>query len=490
MKERHKHSAGKLAAAIRAQEITSRAALDYFLDRIKRLNPSINAVIEMNIPAARERADAADAALAAGENWGPLHGVPMTVKDTYEVVGMTCVVGAPALKNHRPKTNAVAAQRLLDAGAIIFGKTNTPLFAQDVQSFNAVFGTTNNPWDTRRTPGGSSGGAAAALAAGLTPLELGSDIGGSIRIPAHFCGVYGHKPTHGIIPMRGHIPGPPGTLSEPDLAVGGPLARHPADLALALDILAGAHGHAAKGWHLHLPEPRHTALKGFRIACWFDDPVCPVDRDTKQALQNVAEKLRAAGVQVDEHAKIPITAAETFALYNRLLNAVIGAGLPPKVYSGLRRIAPLLGMSNGKFASFAATATQRYRDWARSNERRQRERAAWEEFFQHYDVLLMPVNITPAFKHNHAPNLFKRKLEVDGVQRSYFEQFKWIGPATSALLPATAAPIGRTPQGLPIGMQIVGAYLEDKTTIEFARLLDGITGGCNTPPGYGEENSA
>lgn len=490
----YKQSAGELAAAIRNRKVTSRALLDYFLARIERLNPGINAVIEMNIQAARERADAADAALAAGENWGPLHGVPMTVKDTYEVAGMTAVVGAPALKNHRPKTNAVAAQRLLDAGAIIFGKTNTPLFAQDLQSFNAVYGTTNNPWDTSRTPGGSSGGAAAALAAGLTPLELGSDIGGSIRTPAHFCGVYGHKPTHGIIPMRGHIPGPPGTLSEPDLAVAGPLTRNPADLALALAILAGAHGHAAKGWQLELPEPRHTSLQDFRVACWFDDPACPVGKDTTQALQNVAEQLRTAGVQVDEQAKMPVAAAESFALYDRLLNAVIGAGLPPKAYNGLRRIAPLLrlipGASKSKLASFAAAATQRHRDWARSNERRQRERAAWEEFFQHYDVLLMPVNITPAFKHNHAPNLFKRKLEVDGIQRSYFEQFMWIGPPTSALLPVTTAPIGVTPHGLPIGMQIVGAYLEDKTTIEFARLLDNITGGCKTPPGYGEDDGA
>ncbi len=481
-------SAGALAQAIRVKQVSCRAALDYYLERVERLNPGINAVIALNAEAARERADAADAALAAGENWGPLHGVPMTIKDSYEVVGMATVCGAPALKNHRPKTNAVAVQRLIDAGAIIFGKTNTPLFAQDIQSFNAVFGTSNNPWDTARTPGGSSGGAAAAVAAGLTAFELGSDIGGSIRTPAHFCGVYGHKPTHGIIPMRGHIPGPPGTLSEPDLAVSGPLARDPGDLEIALDILAGAHGHDAKGWTLELPAARHDDLKNYRVACWFDAPECPVEQAARQALQNVAKKLKEAGAQVDEQPQIPVSAKDAFHLYDRLLNAVIGAGLPPKVFNGLQRIAPLLGLLpdtiSGKLGRFAAAATQRYRDWARSNEMRQRQRAAWETFFEKYDVLLMPVNITSAFKHDHSANMFKRKLEVDGKTRAYYEQFMWIGPATSALLPVTTAPIGQTPHGLPIGMQIVGAYLEDKTTIEFAGLLTELGFNYKAPPGF------
>lgn len=480
--------AATLAQAIREQKITARAALDHYLERIERLNPALNAVIALNVEAARERADAADAATAAGENWGPLHGVPMTIKDSYEVVGMTTVCGAPALMNHRPQTNAVAVQRLIDAGVVVFGKTNTPLFAQDLQSYNDVFGTSNNPWDRSRTPGGSSGGAAAAVAAGLTALELGSDLGGSIRTPAHFCGVYGHKPTHGIIPLRGHIPGPPGTLSEPDLAVAGPLARNASDLALALDVLAGAHGDAAKGWRLELPPSRHSTLKEFRVACWFDDPVCPVGRDIKQALHDVAGHLRSAGVSVEERATLPVTASEAFHLYDRLLHGVICAELPPKVFATLRRVAPLLkrmpGAAKSRRARLADAATQRHREWARSNERRQHERAAWEEFFRQYDVLLMPVNITPAIEHDHASDLLKRKIQVDGVERSYYEQFMWIAPPTSALLPVTVAPIGQTPDGLPVGMQIVGAYLEDKTTIEFARLLGEVTGGARTPPGY------
>ena len=481
-------NATTLAQAIRDKKVTSRDALDHFLERIERLNPQINAVIALNPEAARERADAADAALAKGDNWGPLHGVPMTIKDSYEVVGMATVCGAPALKDHRPTTNAVAVQRLIDAGAIVFGKTNTPLFAQDIQSFNDVFGTSKNPWDTSRTPGGSSGGAAAAVAAGLTAFELGSDIGGSIRTPAHFCGVFGHKPSHGIIPMRGHIPGPPGTLSEPDLAVSGPLARDANDLVLALDILAGAHGDAAKAWRLELPTARHTKLKDFRVACWFDDPECPIDQATKQALGNIAAQLRDAGVQVDEQAKMPVTAKESFHLYDRLLNAVVGAGLPPKIFTKLQRVAPILKLLpdsvSGKLGRFADAATQRYRDWARSNEMRQRQRAAWAKFFESYDVVLMPVNITAAFKHDHGADMFKRKIEVDGVERPYYEQFMWIGPPTSALLPVTTAPIGKTKDGLPIGMQIVGPYLEDKTTIEFAHLLGELGHGFVSPPGF------
>src|SRR5690606_37586313 len=216
-------------------------------------NPALNAIVATDIEAARERARAADAALAAGESWGPLHGVPITIKDTFEVAGMPTTAGAKELRDHRPSSNAVAVQRLLDAGAIVFGKTNVPLYAGDLQTYNEVYGSTSNPWDLHRTPGGSSGGAAAALAAGLTALELGSDIGGSIRTPSHFCGVCGLKPSYGIIPSRGHIPGPPGTLSEADISVTGPMARSVDDLELALDILAGPDTPAAKGWRLELP---------------------------------------------------------------------------------------------------------------------------------------------------------------------------------------------------------------------------------------------
>lgn len=482
------NSATALAAAIRDGRTGCREALDFYLERVGRLNPGLNAVIAQNTEAARERADAADAALAAGESWGPLHGVPMTVKDTYEAAGMTCVVGAPALADYRPKRNATAVQRLLDAGAVIFGKTNTPLYAQDIQSYNAVFGTTNNPWDPTRTPGGSSGGAAAATAAGLTAFELGSDIGGSIRTPAHWCGVYGHKPSHGIIPLRGHIPGPPGTVAEPDLAVAGPLARAAEDLALALDVLAGPGKLDAAGWQLRLPPPRHTRLADFRVACWFDDPSCRVDRATRECLGQTAAALREAGAQVTDEPPMPVSLQEAFELYEQLLNAVLGSGLPGKTYRGIRRAAPMMrwfGLDrSARLGGFMNAATQSFRHWAACHEARERQREAWSAFFDDYDVLLMPVTPGAAIPHTQRGNLFNRRIEVDGNQRRYFDQFVWIAPPTSALLPATAAPVGRGPTGLPIGMQVVGSYLGDRSTIEFARLLAERIGGFTPPPGF------
>lgn len=480
-------SANALADAIRGKTIGCREALDIYLSRVERLNPPLNAIVALNPEAARERADAADTALARGETWGPLHGVPMTVKDTYEVVGMATTSGAPALKDHRPERNAVAVQRLLDAGAVIFGKTNTPLYAGDLQTYNAVFGTTNNPWDTARTPGGSSGGAAAATAAGLTALELGSDIGGSIRIPAHFCGVYGHKPSHGLIPQRGHIP--PGTVSQPDLAVAGPLARDAADLELALEILAGPGELDVAGWRLTLPPARAEALADFRVACWFDDDFCPVGRDTRRLLADTAQALRGASARVDETITPPVSLEAAFTLYERLLDAVLGTGLPSRTYQRMRRMASLarlLGRDrSGHLGRFMNASTQSFRDWTRANEARQHHRLAWRGFFDNYDVLLMPVTPTAAIVHTQKGNLFSRTIDVDGAKRRYFDQFVWIGPPTSALLPVTTAPIGRDGNGLPIGVQIVGPYLGDRTTIAFARLLAERIGGFTPPPNFG-----
>ncbi|MEJ2448714.1 MAG: amidase family protein, partial [Anaerolineales bacterium] len=207
-------SATELASEIRSGEITSLDLLNLYLNRIERYNNEINAVVALDIAAARARAAEADKALAQGKIWGPLHGLPMTVKDVFEVVGMPATSGDPTLKDYIPTRNAIAVQRLIDAGAIIFGKTNVPFHALDIQTYNEIYGTTNNPWDLSRTPGGSSGGSAAALAAGFTSLELGSDIGGSLRNPAHYTGVFGHKPTFGVVPRYGHIPPMPGRVPQ------------------------------------------------------------------------------------------------------------------------------------------------------------------------------------------------------------------------------------------------------------------------------------
>src|SRR5512139_379828 len=319
MTDLHFRSASSLAAALRRREVSSRELLEHFLARVEKHNPALNAVVTLDAERARARAAEADAALARGESWGPLHGVPMTVKDTVETAGVRTTAGAPLLAQHVPAADATAVARLRAGGAVIFGKTNIPLFASDVQSYNAVFGTTNNPWDASRTPGGSSGGAAAALAAGLTGLELGSDIGGSIRTPCNWTGVFGHKPTHDLVPLRGHIPGPPGTLAEPDLAVAGPMARSADDLDLALDLLAGPRDDEAVGWRLALPRPRHARLRDYRVAAWLDDRDLPVDAEVARVLGDALARLRAAGAAIDERARPFDSLVEIFDLYQQLL---------------------------------------------------------------------------------------------------------------------------------------------------------------------------
>ncbi|HXA11144.1 MAG TPA: amidase family protein, partial [Mycobacterium sp.] len=274
-----------LAEAIRCREVSSRELLDHYLTRVERLNPPLNAVVTLDPEGARSAADAADAALARGEVGGPLHGVPMTIKDTYETAGMRTTCGVAAW-DRVPERDADAVQRLRSAGAVIFGKTNTPALAGDWQTFNPIFGTTNNPWDIARTTGGSSGGSAAAVATGMTALELGSDIGGSIRVPSHWCGVCGHKPSWGIISQRGHLPPAPGALSGGDLSVVGPLARDVEDLELALDVVAGPAGHQAVGWRLALPPARATTLRELKLAVWLDDPAYPVEADVRVVLES------------------------------------------------------------------------------------------------------------------------------------------------------------------------------------------------------------
>ena len=286
-------SAAECVSALRRGDVSAVEHVDEAVARIEALNPRLNIVVATDFERARSKAIAADAALAANESVGPLHGVPITVKDSFETADLVTTCGASELRDHVPDTSAMAVQRLTEAGAIVLGKTNLPLFASDFQSYNDVYGLTGNPWDPERTVGGSSGGAAAALAAGLVPLEIGSDIGGSIRIPAHFCGVYGHKPSHGIIPLRGHLLGPSGTLAAPDLIVAGPMARSPQDLSLALEVLAGADTLSSRGWNLQLPPPRGRDLKDLRVAYWFDDPRSPLEGAVRAELEATVEALRS-----------------------------------------------------------------------------------------------------------------------------------------------------------------------------------------------------
>ena len=478
-------SAAELAQMIRVKEISSRELLDLYLNRLEQHNPKLNAVVTLDAEGARQCADEADSVLARGETLGPLHGVPMTIKDTLEVAGMRTTAGFQPFAEHVPSASATAVERLIQAGAIVFGKTNVPVLAADWQSTNPIFGTTNNPWDVARTPGGSSGGSAATLAAGLAGLEIGSDIGGSIRIPAHFCGLYGHKPTHGIIPLKGHIPGPPGTLGEPDLAVLGPLARSAEDLNLGLDILAGPREDRAVAWQLTLPPPRQQSLREYRVAAWIDDPVCPVEPEMLARFEAMVTALRKAGVQVDETARPAINLVDAVRTYMQLLWPIMMAGMLPEQIDGMKAQAEQLSSDDdGVFSRMVRFGTQQHRDWILANEMREHMRVSWAALFQDYDVLLCPVSPFAATPHDHSEPLHERTVTIGGKPRLYSDQFMWAGAIGMALLPATAAPIGKLSNGLPVGVQIVGPYLEDRTTIDFARKLADVVGGFEPPPGY------
>jgi amidase len=480
----HFRSATELAGAIRRREVSSRELLEVYLARVEKLNPALNAVVTLDAERARARAAQADAALARGESWGPLHGLPMTVKDSFETAGVRTTSGSTRLSDHVPASDADAVKRLRGAGAVIFGKTNLPVFAGDIQSYNPVFGTTNNPWDATRTPGGSSGGAAAALAAGLTALELGSDIAGSIRTPCHWAGLFGHKPTFGIVPIRGHIPGPPGTLSDMDLGVAGPMARSAADLELALDILAGPTDDRAVAWQLALPRPRHGDLRSYRVAAWLDDPDFPVDTQVGDSLRATVAALRGAGVRVDEKARPFEQLRDVFPIYQGQLWGAMMSGYPDEVFGAMVRHVEANPTDESAFGRMARGGTQRHRDWVRANEISAQLRARFAAFFRDFDVLLMPVNPVPAIPHDHSEPMFARSVQVNGSARNYMDMLAWISPATLCFNPASVAPIGRTRGGLPVGMQIVGPYLEDRTTIDFARWLGELHGGFTPPPGY------
>jgi amidase len=472
----HWWTAADLAAAIRGREVSAREALEHFVERIERLDPPINSVVQWDLDRARAAARAADETVAHGGDHGPLHGVPMTIKDSFQTEGCITTYGAPALAAHEPTEDAEPVGRLRAAGAIPFAKTNLPIFAGDIQSFNDVYGTTNNPHDASRTPGGSSGGSAAALAMGFTPIELGSDIGGSIRVPAHYCGVMGHKPSYGLVPGHGQIPGLPGTLTQADLAVTGPMGRSIGDLELTLDVLAGPDRWNAAAWRLDLPPARATTLADLRIAAWLDGPYCAVDASTRRVLGEVVTSIEAAGGRVDTEARPGFTLEKADPVFKRLLFAAL-AGEHPR-----QKIEQLADNTDDTPAGFVKRATAaRHRDWLSDNERRMQIRERWRLFFERFDVILMPVQPRGAIPHDHSLPQWERRIEIDGVDRPYLDLFGWTGPAGAGMLPATAVPGGLGDDGLPIGVQVVGPYLHDRTTLQAARLIARLRGGCPRP---------
>ena len=483
-------SASELVKIIGEKQISSAELLEMYIERMKRLNPSINAIVATDLDNARKRAKNADEALAKGEDWGPLHGLPITIKDSFEVEGMPCTSGSSDLKDYWPTRNAFVVQKLIDAGAIVFGKTNLPLFAMDLQSYNDVYGQTNNPWNFDLGPGGSSGGAAAALAAGLTGLEMGSDIGGSIRNPAHFCGVFGHKPTFNIVPLIGHIPPPPGTYpgeysGSLDIAVAGPLARSSKDLSLVLDLITAPREPDRKAWKIELPPSRKTALKDFKIALCLDDKAFPTDANVKDCLQNAADTLANAGAVITE-SKPDIDFVSGFEIYHQLLASETSAGLPSEIFKGMiETVKTLSDADHSEAARSLRGTTALHRTWQGLDHARTMLREIWADFFKKFDVLLCPTISVTAFPHDHSEDFFGRRLIVNGEKRGYFDtSIFWAGITNMVYLPATIAPAGLAKNGLPVGMQIVAPYLEDRTCLQFAEIMEEVIGGIQVPPGF------
>jgi amidase len=477
-------TAKQLAQAVRKKKIGCLELLDLYLKRVEKHNPELNAIIATDIPGARKRAKAADKAVKAGKKLGPLHGVPMTIKESYDVAGYATTWGVPALKDHRAKTNSLVAQRMIDAGVTLFGKTNVPLLLADYQSYNDIYGVTNNPWDHSRTPGGSSGGSAAALAAGLTGIEAGSDIGSSIRNPAHYCGVYGHKPTYDVISSKGHTLR--GAVSPgADIAVVGPLARGAEDLEIAMDVMAGPDEIDGRGWKLSLPKAKKKKLRDYKVAVMLDDRHAEVDHSVQSEIQKLADFLGKKKVKVSDKARPGFDTAEIHEVYMRLLRAATSARTPEDEYKHFCDLAAALSPDDkSSAAQMLRGVTARHMDWLALNERRHRLRLAWDAFFKDYDLLLCPVTSSPAFPHDHSTDRTARTIIVNNKKVPAFDQLFWAGHSNVAFLPATVAPIGLSSDGLPIGVQIVGPQYGDYTCIEFAKLLEEDYRSFVPPPAY------
>ncbi|WP_439576525.1 amidase [Elioraea sp.] len=475
-------SATKLAAMIRQKKISSAELLELYLKRVEAYNPALNAIVVQDVERARKDAALLDRRLARGDIAGPLHGVPMTVKESFNVQGLPTTWGDPAYKDTVAKEDALAVSRLRSAGAVIFGKSNVPLMLADWQSYNAVYGTTNNPWDPTRTPGGSSGGSAAALAAGLTGLEIGSDIGSSIRNPAHYCGVYGHKPSFGICSPRGQSLG---TIAPSDISVIGPLARSGADLMVALDVMAGPDDIDAAGWKLTLPKPRLPGIKGMRIAIMANDPVAPVDEEYAGKIEALARPLKKEGARVDLAARPEIDKAELWKVYVLLLRAATSARLSPEQIARWTEEAAKRGEdADGYIALMARGNTLPHRVWLQLNEVRHRMRQAWAAFFREWDVLLCPVAAGTAFPHDHEGERQDRVITVNGEPQPTTTQLFWAGISGVCYLPAAVAPIGLAKGGLPLGVQIIAGPYQDRAAIHLATLMEKAVRGFRPPPGY------
>ncbi len=471
--------AWRLAELTRKREIGCVELLDHYIGRVERLDNRINAVVVRDFERARARARSLD---SQSDRAAPFFGVPMTVKESFDLKGHPTTWGFEERREHRAEEDALAVERIEAAGAVVFGKTNVPVALADWQSYNPVYGTASNPWDQSRTPGGSSGGGAAAVAAGLSALEIGTDIGGSVRVPAHFCGIFGHKPSWGLCSVRGHSL--TNAAGMTDISVLGPLARSARDLRLALDALSG-HDPRESGATVNLPPPRARAMRDLRVAVWADQPGQATSRETIAAIEALAAELERAGATVNRGARPDFDPREAYHLYLTLLDAALSARAPEDVLARKReRKARQEPGANTADDVIDRAVDLSHREWLQLNERRHQIRRAWAAFFGDWHVLLCPALGVPALPHMQEGATRQRTYTVDGRTIAYNDLLFWPGVTCGYHLPASVAPIGMSGERLPIGVQIVGNLHDDHTTIRVAELIEEAGHAFVAPPGW------
>ena len=476
-------SATRMKEALETRQISAVELIQLQLARVDEFNGLVNAVVTVDPDQAVKQARSSDDRRASDKILGPLDGIPLTAKDSLCTAGLKTVVGAPALRDYVPAEDAGAIARARQAGCVIFGKTNTPEMLNDMQTYNPVFGLTRNPWNPERSPGGSSGGSAAALAMGLTPLEIGTDIAGSLRIPAHACGVYAHKPTQDVIPQRGQIPPPPGIVGLSDLVTVGPMARTAEDLAMLFEALATPMPTEGFDWLPNLAQPRHETLREYRVAIWTEAPGLSADEETRALLETVAAALERHQVRVDRRARPFDNVGEVIDAYLTLVLPTVSGGVSNDVAAKFPGLGKRASRSAARYLDLVAAAkTQKTADYAHAKEIQARAKLQWRRFFGEFDALICPVMPTQIYEHMTEGLSWSRTLKVDDREEAYWDQVLWCGAlATLAHLPSTVRPIALSRQCLPLGVQIIGPFMEDRSTIHLARLLDPLFGAFQVP---------
>jgi amidase len=485
-------SAHQLAGMIRSRQVSAVEVLDAYLAQIARHNRQLNAICTLDENNARTRAKQADEALAKGENWGALHGVPITIKDIYETAGLLTTAGYIPLKNYIPQQDATAVARLRAAGAVIIGKTNMAELAGDYQSTNSVFPRVNNPWNLDYTAGGSSGGSAAAVAAGLSPLDIGNDFGGSVRQPAHFCGVYGLKPTDRRISTAGQIPETPGMpYCLRQMMTVGCFARSLEDIRLCFSLIAGADPRRPDVPPIPLDTPSGKTLQNLKIA-WIDEwEEVPVDPEIRVAMGAIAQKLSQTGMQIERWLPKEFDLSTIWTLYGRMSAYVNNYAQPKDIYN-IRRSLTLLWRTAtqgdkklreiGNFSRFLPEfLNPSLKGYFETLTERDRFTAQIDAALEPWDVWLMPVAATPAFTHRPAWSA------IDIAGKSYphgLANGAYTIPFNLSGHPAVVIPMGKTQNGLPIGLQIVGKRWREMELLAIAQELDKTIGDFQHPPGY------